>query len=57
MPRSPKGTSFAEFIKQQLEVNKPTTKETLWSTENFSSRVNPPIDEVDGGGGDPGRRR
>lgn len=54
MPRSPKGTSFEDFIKQQYEVNQPTEKEALWSLENFSSRVDPPVDPNDNGGEEPG---
>lgn len=49
-------SGFEKFLEESQNVNPPTENETLWSTENFSSRVDPPLDG-DGGGpgpGDPG---
>ena len=39
-------TTFDKFLKEQGEALPPTEKEREWATENFSSSVDPPQDQV-----------
>lgn len=37
-------SGFDDFLDQVEEPNPPTEKQRKWATENFSSRVDPPIE-------------
>lgn len=54
MPTDLSGTSYKDFLKKQLEVLPPTPEQTVWATEGFSTRVDPPketVTPVDSSGG------